>query len=46
MKTRTSAENRLLRDLTEIKAVLDVEAQLIQALVRMARQREILGFVA
>lgn len=35
--------NKLLRDLTEIKAVLDVESQLIQALVRMARQRQVLG---
>jgi len=38
-------KNKLLLDLTEIKAVLDVESQLIRALVRMARQREILGYV-
>lgn len=48
MQIRTAARTheRLLRDLSEIKAVLDVEAQLIQALVRMARQREVLGFAA
>ena len=44
--TVTRTHQRLLRDLTEIKAVLDVESQLIQALVRMARQREVLGFAA
>ncbi len=50
MKIRTATyaptHRRLLKDLGEIKAVLDVESQLIQALVRMARQREVLGFAA
>lgn len=45
-RTAPHSRNRLLRDLSEIKAVLDVEAQLIQALVRMARQRQTLGFAA
>gem|GEM_PF-2303925 len=34
---------KLLKDLSEIKAVLDVEAQLIKALVKMALARQALG---
>ena len=45
-RTARRIRNRLLEDLSEIKAVLDVESQLIQALVRMARQRQILEFAA
>jgi len=35
---------RLLKDLSEIKAVLDVETQLIRELVRMAIARQTAGF--
>ncbi len=35
---------KLLKDLSEIKAVLDVEAQLIRALVKMAIARQAIGF--
>ncbi len=34
----------LLRDLSEIKAVLEVESQLIKELVRMAIARQAAGF--
>ena len=34
----------LLRDLSEIKAVLDVEAQLIRELVKVAMTRQAAGF--
>jgi hypothetical protein len=47
MKIRSAAFTQthkgLLRDLSEIAQVLDVETQLIQALMRMARQRTVLG---
>ncbi len=42
--TQHALTNKLLRDLAEIKEVLDVESQLISALVRMARQKQILGY--
>jgi hypothetical protein len=35
---------RLLKDLSEIKAILDVETQLIKELIKMAIARQTAGF--
>jgi hypothetical protein len=35
---------KLLKDLSEIKAVLDVESQLTKALVKMALRRQAIAF--
>jgi regulator of RNase E activity RraB len=44
-KTGTIYTHRnLLRDLSEIKAVLDVESQLIEELVKIAIERQDIGF--
>lgn len=43
-KRKTYTHQALLKDLSEIKAVLDVESQLIKELVRMAIQRQSAGF--
>ncbi len=47
-KTSTKQYGRkkggLLKDLSEIKEVLDVESQLMRALVKMALQRQPLSF--
>jgi hypothetical protein len=42
-KKERRSPGRLLKDLSEIKAVLDVETQLIKTLVRMAVARQIIG---
>ena len=42
-RKRTYTRQRLLKDLREIKAVLDVEAQLVRALVQMAVARRNAG---
>ncbi len=39
----TLTRRRLLKDLSEIKAVLDVESQLMKALIRMAIARQTIG---
>ena len=39
-----SRTNKLLRDLKEITAVLDVESKLIRALVTMARKKEMSSY--
>ena len=41
---KESSTHSLLRDLSEIKAVLEVETQLIKELVRMAIARKTAGF--
>jgi len=41
---RSYTHRSLLKDLSEIKAVLEVEAQLIKELVRMAIARQAVGF--
>jgi hypothetical protein len=43
-RSRTYTHQNLLKDLSEIKAVLDVESQLIKALVKMAVDRQAAGF--
>jgi hypothetical protein len=43
-KRRTYTHQNLLKDLSEIKAVLDVESQLIRELVKMAIERQASGF--
>jgi hypothetical protein len=43
-RKRTYTHQNLLKDLSEIKAVLDVESQLIRALIKMAIERQSGGF--
>jgi hypothetical protein len=39
-RNRTYTHKRLLQDLQEIKAVLEVEAQLMKALIKMSMARQ------
>jgi hypothetical protein len=43
-KSKVYTHMNLLQDLTEITAVLDVESQLIRALVKMAADKRTKGF--
>jgi hypothetical protein len=43
-KSKVYTHHALLRDLKEIKAVLDVEFQLMRELVRVAITRQAVGF--
>jgi hypothetical protein len=43
IKKEANTHRTLLRDLAEIKAVLDVEAKLVRALVAMASARRAMG---
>lgn len=42
-RKRTNTHQHLLKELSEIKAVLDVESQLMRALMRMAIARRAVG---
>jgi hypothetical protein len=42
-RKRTGTHQRLLQDLREIKAVLEVESQLMKALLRIANARRVVG---
>jgi hypothetical protein len=44
LKNTIYTHRHLLRDLSEIKAILDVESQLIHELVMLARSRRTAGF--
>ena len=43
-KKKIYTHRSLLKDLSEIKAVLDVESQLMKELVKMAMTRQAAGF--
>jgi len=43
MQKKIYTQHKLLKELSEIKAVLDVEAQLVKALVKMAIARQAMG---